>query len=157
MASGDETEKQRVDRNLRQLMEGLRVAMPGVQVLFAFLLTVPFQARFDELTAFQERVYFVTLLAAAVASAFFIAPTAYHRLLFRQGEKERLVFFATKLVIVGLVALCVAMVGAILLITDLLFAPVTVVLVVVPVALLFCGLWFAWPLWRRRSRGSERA
>jgi hypothetical protein len=157
MTRATETEQERVDRNLGQLMEGLRVAMPGVQVLFAFLLTVPFQSRFEELSTFQERVYFVTLLAAAAASALFIAPTAYHRLLFRLGEKERLVFLATKLVIAGLAALAVAMVGSVLLITDLLFTPATVVLVIVPVAALFAGLWFAWPLWRRRSRGSDGA
>src|SRR4051812_31255652 len=97
MARDDETEKERLDRNLEQLLNELRVAMPGVQLLFGFLLTVPFQQRFQRVTGFQEKLYFATLLAAATASAFFIAPTAYHRILFREGEKQHLVFAATKL------------------------------------------------------------
>src|SRR4051795_10440555 len=85
-----ESEQQRLNRELDQLLGELRVAMPGVQVLFAFLLAVPFQQRFAQATDFQRDVYFVTLLAAAAASALFVAPTAYHRLMFRERDKPRL-------------------------------------------------------------------
>jgi membrane-bound acyltransferase YfiQ involved in biofilm formation len=87
----DETDAERLDRQLDQLLQELRVAMPGVQVLFAFLLAVPFQQRFTAVTDFQRDVYFVTLLAAAAASAFFIAPTAFHRVRFQDRDKPFLV------------------------------------------------------------------
>src|SRR4051812_19684401 len=93
-AQGEETHeshKQRLDRELIELLNGLRIALPGVQVLFAFLLTVPFSQRFERLTSFDRGVYFVSLLSAAVSSAMFIAPSAYHRLRFRRGDKERLI------------------------------------------------------------------
>ena len=79
--------QERVDRNLHELLEELRVALPGVQVLFAFLLTVPFAQRFATVTPFQQNVYFATLLCAAAASAFLIAPSAHHRVQFRQQDK----------------------------------------------------------------------
>src|SRR5436305_11244629 len=85
-AQRPETERERLDRELEQLLQELRVAMPGVQVLFAFLLAVPFQQRFTIVTPLQTTTYFVTLLAAGVASALFIAPTAYHRIVFRHGD-----------------------------------------------------------------------
>ena len=80
----EETEKERLDRNLEQLLGELRVALPGVQVLFAFLLVVPFNQRFADITSFQQTVYFVTLLCATAACACLIAPTAHHRLEFRE-------------------------------------------------------------------------
>ena len=119
----EETEQERLNRELDQLLGELRVAMPGVQVLFAFLLTVPFQQRFAQVTEFQRDVYFVTLLAAAAASALFVAPTAYHRLMFRERDKPRLVAISTKLALAGLACLAVAMNGAVLLVTDVLFEP----------------------------------
>ena len=100
-----ETEQERLNRNLDQLLGELRVAMPGVQVLFAFLLAVPFQQRFTQVTDFQRDVYFVTLLAAAAASALFVAPTAYHRLMFRERDKPRLVAISSRLAVAGLAAL----------------------------------------------------
>ena len=93
----DETEDERLNRELDQLLQELRVAMPGVQVLFAFLLAVPFQQRFAQVTEFQKDVYFGTLLASAVASALFIAPTAYHRMMFRGRDKPRLVEMSSRL------------------------------------------------------------
>ncbi|MDX6681986.1 MAG: hypothetical protein QOG94_2025 [Solirubrobacteraceae bacterium] len=151
-----ETEDERLNRQLDQLLQELRVAMPGVQVLFAFLLAVPFQQRFAQVTDFQKDVYFATLLAAALASALFIAPTAYHRLMFEGGDKPRLVAMSSQLALAGLVALAVAMNGAILLVTDVLFDGATVVVTVMAAAVLFVGLWFVLGLARRMSHGRSR-
>jgi hypothetical protein len=144
-----ETAEERLNRQLDQLLNELRVAMPGVQVLFAFLLAVPFQQRFADVTDLQQTVYFVTLLASAAATAFFIAPTAYHRLVFRERDKPMLVRISSKLALAGLVCLAVAMNGAVLLVTDLLFGDATVKVTVALTAALYVGLWFVLGLTRR--------
>jgi hypothetical protein len=147
----NETALERCDRNLVELLQEVRVAQTGVQILFAFLLTVPFTARFDRLTSFQEILYFVTLLAAGAAALLLIAPTSYHRILFRLGDKEHLVRAANRLTIVGLAFVAVAIVGVILLISDLLF-PGTVAFAVTGTAAGLCvTCWYVVPL-RRRSR-----
>jgi cation transport ATPase len=145
-------EQERLNRQLTELLTELRVAMPGVQVLFAFLLAVPFQQRFEMVNAFQRDVYLVTLLAAAVATAFLIAPSAYHRIAFQQHEKERIIHMGTRQFVCGLVALAVAMNCAVLLVTDVLFRAATVIVVVALVASLFGWLWFGIGLWRRWRR-----
>src|SRR3954469_5134674 len=117
----DETEEERLDRNLGELLQELRVALPGVQVLFAFLLAVPFQQNFTKITDFQERVYFATLLLTAISAVLLISPSAYHRITFRTQQKDDLVYLANKLAIAGLGALALAMTGAIMLITDVIF------------------------------------
>jgi peptidoglycan/LPS O-acetylase OafA/YrhL len=147
-AERDETEKERLDRNLEELLQELRVALPGVQVLFAFLLVVPFNQRFADITSFQSTVYFITLLLATAASACLIAPTAHHRIEFRQQDKKRIVFTATKLAVVGLAFLAAAMTGAVILVTDFLYHETMVWITAVAAATLFTGLWFAWPLKR---------
>ena len=147
----EETEHERLNRRLDQLLQELRVAMPGVQVLFAFLLAVPFQQRFGQVTEFQRITYFVTLLASAAASAFFIAPTAYHRIMFGTGEKERLVRVSSNLALAGIACLAVAMNGAVLLVTDVLFERTTVAITVVAMAALYIALWFGLGLGRRLS------
>src|ERR671928_538339 len=114
-----ESEKERLDRNLGELLQELRVALPGVQVLFAFLLVVPFNQRFADITAFQQTVYFITLLLATAASVCLIAPTAHHRIEFRADDKRRIVFSATRLAVVGLAFLAAAMTCAVTLITDI--------------------------------------
>jgi len=152
----DESDNQRLDRELDQLLQELRVAMPGVQVLFAFLLAVPFQERFAQVTEFQRDVYFGTLLASAVASALFIAPTAYHRMMFRGHDKPRLVQISSRLAIGGLMALAIAMNGAILLVTDVLFQDATVAITIVLTTLLFLGLWFVLGITRRMSNERSR-
>ena len=144
----EESEKERLDRNLQELLGELRVALPGVQVLFAFLLVVPFNQRFADITSFQRTTYFVTLLLATAASACLIAPTAHHRIEFRQEDKKRIVFGATKLSIAGLALLAAAMTGAVTLITDFIYSSTTVAVVAGGVALLFAVLWFAWPVKR---------
>ena len=120
---------QRLDRNLGELLQELRVALPGVQVLFGFLLAVPFQPNFKEISPFQEKVYFGTLLCTAISAALLIAPTAYHRLTFHLQQKRELVFFANRLSIAGLGFLALAMTGALMLITDVLFGGVATVVV----------------------------
>jgi hypothetical protein len=147
-----EEEQERLNRQMTELLNELRVAMPGVQVLFAFLLAVPFQQRFEMVNAFQRDVYLGTLLAAAAATAFFIAPSAYHRIAFQQHEKERIIELGTRQFVLGLVALAVAMNGAVLLVTDVLFETPTVIVVVGCVATLFGWLWFGIGLWRRMHR-----
>jgi uncharacterized protein involved in cysteine biosynthesis len=144
----DETEKERLDRNLGELLQELRVALPGVQVLFAFLLVVPFNQRFADITSFQSTVYFITLLLAMAATACLIAPTAHHRIEFRQQDKKRIVFSATNLAVIGLALLASAMTGAVILVTDFLYHATVVWITAAAAATLFAGLWFAWPLKR---------
>jgi hypothetical protein len=150
-----ETPDERYDRNLSELLQELRVALPGVQVLFAFLLTVPFAQRFSDVTQFQTHVYFATLLCSAATSAFFIAPTAYHRLNFRRRDKEHIVAMAGRFTIMGLIALALAMTGAVVLVTDVIFESGTVWVTGLAVAALFVVLWFVLPLLRRMVNGGD--
>jgi hypothetical protein len=150
-----ETQKERVDRNLSELLVELRVALPGVQVLFAFLLVVPFSAHYAQVTAFQEKVYFVTLLCATAASACLIAPSVHHRLTFRRQQKETVVTVGTRLAVAGLSFLAVAMTGAVLLVTDVLYGPITTGLATASVGITFALLWYALPL-RSRERTDRR-
>lgn len=149
----DETELERLDRNLEELFAGLRVALPGVQVLFAFLLVLPFQQRFEQTTGFQEGVYFATLLATAAASVLLIGPSARHRMRFRRNDKEYIVFSANRLAIAGLGFLAIAILGAILLISDFLFGTVAAVAATAGVAALLVWCWFASPLGRSLGPG----
>jgi Family of unknown function (DUF6328) len=145
----DETEEERLDRNLGELLQELRVALPGVQVLFAFLLAVPFQQNFTKISEFEKRVYFATLLLTALSAALLIAPSAYHRLTFRYQQKHRLVFISNRLAIAGLAVLALAMTCAVMLITDVLFGTVATIVTVAFVLGTFVLLWAALPLKRR--------
>jgi hypothetical protein len=151
----DETDEERLDRNLGELLQELRVALPGVQVLFAFLLAVPFQQNFTKITEFEKRVYFATLLLTALSAALLIAPSAYHRLTFRYQQKHRLVFVANRLAIAGLAALALAMTCAVMLITDVLFGTATTIVTVGLVFAMFVVLWAVLPLRRRFSYRDE--
>ena len=151
----DESEGERLDRNLGELLQELRVALPGVQVLFAFLLAVPFQQNFTKITSFQKGAYFATLLCTAISAVLLISPSAYHRLTFRYQQKRRLVFYANRFAIAGLVFLALAMTGAIMLITDVLFGPVATVITTVATVSVFALFWFALPLRRRLSLRAE--
>jgi cation transport ATPase len=144
-----EEEQERLNRQMVELLNELRVATAGVQVLFGFLLAVPFQQGFQDVDAFQRDVYFVTLVAAATATAFLIAPSAYHRIAFQTHDKPRIIRVGTVQFVCGLVALAVAMNGAVLLVTDVLFQAATVVVTLVVVGSLFAWLWFGIGLWRR--------
>ena len=149
-----ESQKERLDRELIELLNELRVALPGVQVLFAFLLTLPFTQRFGRLTPLQIDIYFATLCAAIASTAFLMAPSAYHRLRWRRYDKERMLQTSNRLSIAGLVALALAICGAAFLIADVLFGATGAVATVVAAAALLGGLWFALPL-RREIRDDQ--
>jgi hypothetical protein len=149
----DETEAERVDRNFNELLGELRIALPGVQVLFAFLLTVPFAQGFAALSSFERDLYLVVLLLTALASALLIAPTAYHRVLFRKGYKPEILFFANRAAMAGLAVLALAMCGAILLIAHVIFSEAASIVVAVASGLVFAALWYVIP-WAR-GRGAE--
>jgi hypothetical protein len=144
----EETEDERVDRNLQEMLGELRVALPGVQVLFAFLLVVPFNQRFADVTQFQKSVFFATLLCTAASTVCLIAPTAHHRLEFRQQHKDAIVRTGNRIVVLGLLLLAIAMTGAVLFVTDFLYASTTTIVVAVAAGAAFLLLWFAIPLRR---------
>jgi hypothetical protein len=144
----NETPAERLDRNLNEMLGELRVALPGVQVLFAFLLTVPFAAGLTRMTEFERVLYLVVLLATALATFLLIAPTAYHRMVFRRGRKAELVAFANHMVLVGLGFLALAMVGAIFLVTHLLFGATAAITIAAAAAIVISGLWYLLPLSR---------
>jgi hypothetical protein len=148
----EESETERLDRNLSELLQELRVALPGVQVLFAFLLAVPFQQHFTEINGFEKGVYFFTLLCTALSAILLIAPSPYHRLTFHLQQKRELIRLANRFTIAGLALLAMAMTGAIVLITDVLFGN-TVVTAVTGLGTVsaFAGLWYVLPLRRRLS------
>jgi hypothetical protein len=145
----EETEHERVDRNLTDLLGELRVALPGVQVLFAFLLTVPFQQRFQTASSFDKNVYFVTLCTTALASILLIAPSAYHRVEFRLQDKDHIVGVANRFAIAGFFFLGVGMTGAILLVTNFLFGTTRAVISTVAAAAVFVTVWYLLPIRRR--------
>ena len=152
----EESTQEKGHRQLIELLQELRVALPGVQVLFAFLLTVPFTQGWGRVTAFQQDIYFASLLCSAAASAFLIAPSAIHRLDFQRGDKPRIVAISNVLAIIGLTFLAVAIVGVVCLITDVLYGGSTVVGFTVGVAALFVVLWYAIPM-VLRVRGGDGA
>ncbi len=141
-----EERQERTAREMIELLQELRIVIPGVQVLFAFLLTVPFNQRFTQLTTVQRDVFFATLLCTAAATALLIAPSAHHRLLFRQGVREQRLKIGNTLTILGLAFLVPAMVGVVFVITDLIFGLTTALIVTVAMSLLFLLLWFVLPL-----------
>ncbi|QEC50008.1 hypothetical protein FSW04_22180 [Baekduia soli] len=151
-AREDEDEAERLDRELLELLNELRVVMPGVQLLFGFLLTVPFQQGFARIDGFQRIVYVVTLLLTTAAAAFLMGPSAFHRLTFRAGQKPYLVRLGTRQAIAGMALLALAMNGAVLLLMDIVFRTTTVVVVVAATAALFGWLWFGLA-WRRLASG----
>jgi uncharacterized protein DUF6328 len=144
-----ESESERIDRELIELLNELRVALPGVQVLFAFLLTVPFSQGFVETTGFQRDLLFGVLSATAISAALLIAPSAWHRLRFRQGDKALILFVSNRMAIAGLGFLALAMVGAVMLIANYAFSDTLTAVSGIVAALLFGGLWYALPLARR--------
>jgi O-antigen/teichoic acid export membrane protein len=148
----DESEEERLDRNLIELLNELRVALPGVQVLFAFLLTVPFTQRFATLTDTQEELYYVALLATAASALLLIAPSAHHRINFRQQDKAYIVLLANKLTIAGLGFLAIAMSCVVWLITDLLYGSTATVIATSVTAAAFLVLWYVIPVVRRLRR-----
>jgi hypothetical protein len=147
--SDGESHKERVDRELIELLNELRVALPGVQFLFAFLLIVPFQQKVAQTTDFQRGVYFVALAAAALATALLIAPAAQHRILFRQHDKDMLLRRSNRSALAGLLALGVAICSALLLVVDILFSLTLAWVTAGALAALLGWWWLAVPLWHR--------
>ena len=145
----DETKEERLDRELEELLQELRIALPGVQILFAFLLVVPFNNRFSQTDELERDIWFVALLFALGAVACFITPTAYHRIRFRDFDKERLVLTATRLALVGLVCLAVSLAASAFFVTGFVFSDVAAGVVAAIAVGAIGGLWFALPLTRK--------
>lgn len=149
----DESPAARTARNFIELLQGLRVAVTGIQVLFAFLLTVPFAPGFDRLEQSERWLFYVALVGAAVASMFFIAPVAQHRILFRQGLKETLLRRSNLYGLLGTIALAVSMTAATLMVVGYLFSGALPFVTAGGAAALACWLWFIEPARDRRSNG----
>ena len=147
-----EDRQERTARELIELLNELRVILPGVQFLFAFLLTVPFSQRFPQLDGLETGVFFVTLLCTAIATALLMAPSAQHRVLWREGVREQRLKLGNTLTIVGLVFLVPAMVGAVFVISAFTFGLGAALAVTLLLAAFFALLWFALPL---RYRGAN--
>lgn len=148
-----EDSHERTARELIELLNELRVILPGVQVLFAFLLMVPFSQGFPKLNDLQTDVFFGTLMCTAIATALLIAPSPHHRILWRQGAREQRLRIGNVLTIAGLIFLVPAMIGVVFVITDLLFGLTAAMIVTLLLAAFFIGLWFVLPL---PYRGSDK-
>ena len=146
-----ESQEQRDDRNLGELLQELRIAGLGVQVLFGFLLSLPFTSRFTQLTGGQRALYVACLVVDAVATALLLGPVAYHRIVFRRGQKEGLVLASSVMALAGLVAVGMAVSLTVLLVTSFVVGGLASALITTFTACTFGGLWFAFPLARRRS------
>ena len=145
----DESPKERVDRELIELLNGLRVVLPGVQVLLAFLLTVPFSSGFAEASDTDRLVYFASVLLTVAATGALTMPAAYHRIRFRQGDKERMLRLSNTFAIGGLVLLTVAMATVVFLITNVLYGAAAAIPVSLAVLAVLGSSWFAIPVFRR--------
>ena len=149
----NESRKDRIDRELIELLNELRVALPGVQVLFAFLLILPFQQKFSSVSELDRGVYIAALLSSAVAGATLIAPSVYHRLNFRQADKERILLDSNVLLIVGSYATAIGIVCSIFLIGDVLFGAAAAIAVTLATIAVYVALWVVLPVARRVEEG----
>ena len=147
-----ESAAERDDRNLAELLQELRVVSLGVQVLFGFLLSLPFTVKFDRLSDRQRDLYLTSVVLSAVAATLLLGPVAYHRVVFRQGMKGGLVRFANVMAIVGLAAVGAAILAAVALVTDYVAGTLPATVITALVAVLLVTLWFAIPIARRRTR-----
>jgi Family of unknown function (DUF6328) len=150
----DGEEGGKLDRELSELLQELRVALPGVQVLFAFLLTIPFAQRFTIISGAQKTAYFIAFLSTAVATALLIAPSAYHRIQWRQRDKEQMLRTSTVFTLLGLVFLTAAIVSTIFVVTDVLYDTAGAVVTAVGAGLVFALCWFVLPASRRLKHRS---
>jgi uncharacterized protein DUF6328 len=137
-----ESPKARHDRELIELLNELRVALPGVQVLFAFLLAVPFANGWKRVNDFQRDVFFVAFIATAISSALLIAPSAFHRLRWRVEDKGKIVSLSNGLSIAGLFFLAISIVSVVLLVTDFIFDRTTALATTIAIALVYLVLWY---------------
>jgi Family of unknown function (DUF6328) len=152
-AQPGESPKARHDRELIELLNELRVALPGVQVLFAFLLAVPFAQGWKNVTEFQRDVFFIAFLATAVSSALLIAPSSYHRLRWRAEDKGRIVRISNRLTIAGLFALLVAIASVVLLVTDYILDKTSAIAATAAIVTVFVVFWYGLPLYGYVRRG----
>ncbi len=150
-----ESEAERLDRNYGELLQEMRVLQAGVQILFAFLLTLAFQSSFAKVTQFQRDAYLVTLIAAALATACIIGPVPFHRVVFRRGMKADLIKAATRYVSAGLAFLFVSITGAVLLVLDFLLSRTTATIVTSALAAAFLVLWVVLPFLARAEEGND--
>ena len=147
----DETPPERLDRNTVELLNELRIAGTGIQVMFAFLLVVPFNKGWTHVNGFERTVYFLTLLIVALAAFLLLAPPIHHRLLFRHGEKPFLIRTGNYMAIAGMVCVGLGFIGILILVTDVVVGGAAPVVVGVLAAAIITGLWFVVPLVRREE------
>jgi Family of unknown function (DUF6328) len=148
-----ETEKERIDRELIELLNELRVVLPGVQVLFGFLLVVPFQQTFRGISDLEIGIYYVAFMTAALANVLLIAPSTYHRLRFREGDKENLIRLSGRLLIAGTACLAISLSATVYLITDILFGGGAGIGAAIGAGLVVAAFWFGIPLLRKADDG----
>ena len=144
----DENPKERRDRELIELLNELRIALPGVQVLFAFLLILPFSQGFSKVSEYQRGVFFAAVCSATLATAMLIAPSSYHRLRFRDGDKERLLLTSNRLAIAGTALLAIAINCVLFLVSDVVFSLTVAIPATVFSTLVFGWFWYGLPLSR---------
>jgi hypothetical protein len=147
----NETDLERSDRNLAELLQEVRVVQTGVQILFGFLLTVAFQPKFEKLSSFQKADYFGTLAAAATTLIMLTAPTSWHRILFRHGDKEHLVEIANGFTMIGLATMGLTVTGVVMLLSDVVFPPAITVILTAASVIACVTTWYVMPLARRRA------
>jgi hypothetical protein len=150
-----ESDKERYDRELIELLNELKVALPGVQVLFAFLLAVPLSANFKDVNGFERAIFFATLASTAIATALLIAPSAIHRIDFRNQDKGSMIVLFNRLSIYGLIFTAISMVGALMFIADLLYGHYATIFTGVLAAAMFSLFWFVLPIRRRLKRTDD--
>ena len=150
-----EDEKERIDRELIELLNELRVVLPGVQVLFAFLLILPFQQGFSKVDGIERGVFYASLILTSLGTALLIAPSSWHRLRFRAGDKKRMLFVSNRLAVAGMALLAFAMTAVMYLITDVLFETTWASIVAALNALWFAFFWYVLPLWRAPQTPDE--
>ena len=144
-----------LDRELIELLNELRVALPGVQLLFAFLLAVPFTQRFPQVTSLQKDVFFAAVVCTAISTILLIAPSSYHRIQWRQRDKERMLETSNRLAIAGTLFLAVAMTAVVFLITDMIFGTGVTALATAVIAGLFLWFWYGLPIMRRLTQDRQ--
>jgi cation transport ATPase len=153
-ADDEETRRERLNRELIELLNELRVALAGVTVLFAFLLTLPFTQRFEDLEPLQENTLIFAFFAAASAVVTLVMPTAFHRIRWRHGDKEALLRTSNRLAVIGMVCLSVALTSVVLLFSELFFSDAVAISITVAFGAVLAGLWFVFPIARRVRDGS---
>jgi uncharacterized protein DUF6328 len=151
----DESQQERINRNFNELLQELRVAQAGVQILFAFLLTVAFTPVFEKSSGFVRGLHLVTVLFAAGSAAMLTAPAAWHRVLFRRGRRVEIVNAANNFALIGLGLLATAMVGTVFLVAEVIVGGWLAVVIAAGAAVAFGALWFVWPGTLRNGEAVE--